>query len=453
MSDQFPDRERLEELLVASTDDSFSGPDREELNKLLRESVVARSHAAGFLFLDAALSESLGSGDAARQYSVQETDGRAEVVSFPGQRTSWIAAAALVLLSTVIVASWWNGSAQRNPVALVQSASRASGLEAGGGVGAGDWVRFEKGRVVLRFQSGAKLAVEGPARFQITGGNGAEMVQGRATVRVPGAIKGFTLDTPSEQIVDLGTSFGVDVESDGATSVAVFEGEVELRGRQHDSGPQQLSAGSSVRIAHHTEPPRLIPYEVSRFLETWQVSFGVEAVEGDLRVARPDERAIPGAVVDGGHLLVFPERESVELPAGFVLTTTEPGEYRSHRGLKREVTLDAPIVVDSYLIQFNPGGSRESGATQRFSGKLKFDRPVAGLLLQRQMLDDSDAVLGLISADFGGVFRRGINGDDEVSLAADRRTLMVSFDVINGVDQIRVLVASGFKTPQPDSLP
>jgi hypothetical protein len=104
-------------------------------------------------------------------------------------------------------------------------------------------------------------------------------------------------------------------------------------------------------------------------------------------------------------------------------------------------------MVDSFLIQFNPGQTLTSESPRRFSGTLKFDRPVVGILFRVTMLDESDTLLGLPSADFGGVYRRGINAGDEVSLAADRHTLTVSFDVLNGVDQIRVLVASNPSNP------
>ncbi len=156
---------------------------------------------------------------------------------------------------------------------------------------------------------------------------------------------------------------------------------------------------------------------------------------------------MPGKVVDSDRLLIFPERESVQLPAGFVMSATEPGAYHFPKGLKQQVALHAPVTVDSYMVQFNPGQSLTPESPRRFSGTLKFDRPVVGLLFRKAMLDESDALLGLPAADFGGVFRRGINADDEVSLSADRRTLTVAFDVLNGVDQIRVLVESDPSVP------
>lgn len=451
MSDLSFQRDRLEEFLFASANESFSVEERDELNALLLGSAAARSFAVRFLSLDAVLAESLGAGEAAIHYAEKNEKRSARVLRFPVRQKAWLAAAAAVVLIGVWVQSRRMGpedqAAVIEPVGFVQSATRTTAFKSGDVFRPGDWVRFEHGRVALKFESGAKLAVEGPADFQIVSNNGARMIRGRATIRVPGKIKGFTLDTPAEQIVDLGTSFGVQVEQDGATSIAVFEGSVELRGRHHAPVPQQLLAGQAVWVEKHSDAPSEIPYEVSDYIPTWQTSFGVEAVEGAIRIAEPIERAMPGKVVDGERLLIFPERESVQLPLGFVVSATEPGAYHIPKGLKQQVALPAPVMVDSYLVQFNPGQSLTPESPRRFSGTLKFDRPVVGLLFRAAMLDESDAMLGLPAADFGGVFRRGINASDEVSLSADRRTLTVSFDVLDGVDQIRVLVASNPSNP------
>ena len=51
-------------------------------------------------------------------------------------------------------------------------------------------------------------------------------------------------------------------------------------------------------------------------------------------------------------------------------------------------------------------------------------------------------LLTLPAIDFREIIRRRINDSDVVTLSPDRRVLHVAFDVKNGVDQIRVLVAS-----------
>lgn len=75
-------------------------------------------------------------------------------------------------------------------------------------------------------------------------------------------------------------------------------------------------------------------------------------------------------------------------------------------------------------------------------GELHFDRPIVALILQKDLLDSSDAELALPTTDVRNIFRRGINNTDVVALSPDRRVLRVDFNVKNGVDQIRVLVAA-----------
>ena len=79
---------------------------------------------------------------------------------------------------------------------------------------------------------------------------------------------------------------------------------------------------------------------------------------------------------------------------------------------------------------------------QKFQGELHFDRPIVALILQKGLLDSSDAHLALPATDFRNIFRRGINDADVVTLSPDRRVLRVALNVKNGVDQIRVLVAT-----------
>ncbi|MEM6777824.1 MAG: FecR domain-containing protein [Planctomycetota bacterium] len=356
--------------------------------------------------------------------------------------------AAAVFLVVVISMSMLRqrSSKDRSVAATVLRANSSSGFTRGDAFRIEDRIRIEQGSVVIGFLSGAKLAVEGPAEVIVAGNNRARMKHGLATIRVPGKVKGFTLDTPSEQVVDLGTSFGVAVANDGATSIAVFEGEIELRGQQHVAGPQRLVAGTSVRVEHSDEFPRDIPHSIHRYLGTWQVSFGVNDLVGDVRVATPTERQSPGQAMDRDSLLLFPERESVPLKRGYVVDATEPGNYRRpFRRRTKKIARD--VRVDSFLLQFNPVRNQNVLADQTFRGELHFDRPIVAMILQKDLLDASDSLLALPDVDFSDIYRRGINATDVVTLSPDRSVMHVALQVANGVDQIRVLVESDTNTP------
>lgn len=339
-----------------------------------------------------------------------------------------VAALFLVLASLIV-------STPGDTVATIQNARRTSDFSPGEPLRKGQVLVLSDGRVRISFQSGAILAVEAPAELQILGPNSARLRRGLVTVRVPGKIKGFVLHTPHETVTDLGTSFGVDVDHGGGTAISVFEGEIEL-GDDH-----RLLAGQSIELGNSPFAPRLIPYTEGAYSETWQISFGVEALEGNVRLAAPSERPIPGQVEDSDSLLLFPEREDVTLPKGSHVDAVEPGVYR--RPFRRSIVeLTEDLRVDSFLLQYNPARAGRISETRTFRGKLQFDRPIVALIMQKDLLAASDFVAALPGVDFRHIFRRGLNAADEVVLSPDRRTLHIAFDVINGVDQIRVLVAS-----------
>ncbi len=171
------------------------------------------------------------------------------------------------------------------------------------------------------------------------------------------------------------------------------------------------------------------------------MSFGVEQLIGEVRVASPSERHSPGLVSDGDSLLLFPEREDSFLEQGYVVDGIEPGIYqRPFR--KHTVKLKKDVRVDSFLLQYNPVRNGLGVRNQKFQGELHFDRPIVAFILQKKLLDSSDTTLALPGTDFHNIFRRGINDTDVVNLSDDRRVLRVTLNVKNGVDQIRVLVAA-----------
>ena len=428
------DFEELESLLLDSVNPEFSIADRDRLNSLLRDSGEARAFASKHLFDDALLTDSLSTEAAEASFKEKNPAPRQSSVT-------WLRIAAIVTLCLIPLPWMMNRpdspETRESAVATVQGTNRVTGLSHGQTFRAGERVEIKRGRAVLRFASGAKFAVEAPASFAITGSNGADLDFGRGTVRVPGRIKGFTLVTPTETVVDLGTAFGIEVAESGATSVAVFEGEVELQGA---SQAQRISAGQSTQSAQPRSPAQSIPHLIDAFLNTWETSFGVESVSGDLRVARPGERLAPGLAIDPNSLLLFPERENVTLPEGFAVNSTRTGLHQ--RPFRKQIEhLTESLTVDSYLLQYHPGADASTPEEQRvFTAELRFDRPVVGLILAADQLGASDTELAMPGAQLKNITRRGINIDDQVELSEDRRTLRIRMSIQDSVDQIRVLV-------------
>jgi len=87
---------------------------------------------------------------------------------------------------------------------------------------------LESGVALIEFDSGAKLALEGPARLELISAKLARLHYGNATVRCEQGAYSFSLQTPTSTVIDLGTEFGVAVDPGGQSEVHVLDGEVEV---------------------------------------------------------------------------------------------------------------------------------------------------------------------------------------------------------------------------------
>jgi hypothetical protein len=428
--------ERLEELLVASVDANFADEDRTELNAMLRSEPEARDFAAQFLATDALLADALEAGATEQSYVVKKQSRRLWIASAAGL----VAAAALALM--FVIRQNLPPTQVGEPVATIQNAHENPEFVAGQKLRSGQVLKISHGQIKIAFGSGAKLAVQAPAELKILGPNSARLQQGLVTVRVPGLTKGFALDTPAKRVVDLGTAFGVKVDPSGKTSVAVFEGEIEIGG----DAPHRHLAGTAVHVSKdHDQPDKAISYDIKSFMNTWVYSFGIDGLRGDVRFAQPDERRSPGRVIDNDSLLLIPEREGVKLPADSTLNILEPGTYEGPFSQKK--ALPEATLVDSYLLQYNPQRPSPTSKDKRFTTEVHFDRPIIGIIAHKDVLAQYDPLLAHPNADFSGQLNRGLYKNDQVTLSADRRTIRVAFDIEDGVDQIRVLVASHFSEP------
>ncbi len=86
---------------------------------------------------------------------------------------------------------------------------------------------MKSGIAQIEFYQGARVAIEGPAEFELVSSGEATCTRGKLKAEVPPQAKGFRINTPQGSIVDLGTEFGLDVNATHP-EVHVFNGTVEL---------------------------------------------------------------------------------------------------------------------------------------------------------------------------------------------------------------------------------
>ncbi|MGJ8657078.1 MAG: LamG-like jellyroll fold domain-containing protein [Akkermansiaceae bacterium] len=90
-------------------------------------------------------------------------------------------------------------------------------------------ISLRHGYSEITLENGVILVLEAPVEIEIESMALIRLVKGRLVAKVPENAIGFTVMTPSSEIVDLGTEFGMSVDDKGASEVHVLEGEVKAR--------------------------------------------------------------------------------------------------------------------------------------------------------------------------------------------------------------------------------
>ncbi|MCK4565139.1 MAG: FecR domain-containing protein [Verrucomicrobia bacterium] len=90
-------------------------------------------------------------------------------------------------------------------------------------------ISLNQGYSEITMNNGVRLILEAPIELELKSLDLIKVNHGRLVARVPKPAIGFTVLTPSSEVVDLGTEFGISVDDKGASEVHVLDGEVKAR--------------------------------------------------------------------------------------------------------------------------------------------------------------------------------------------------------------------------------
>ena len=277
------DKKRLEVLLQLYLDEGLDAEAKQELEKLLLSSPEAREIFWERTNLNSMLrqlgQESWGHDGA----TVERASTLTNLTGTHSHWRSWLIAMSFLF---AVGLAWWTlnanrqieeqGIAQKNAktenvpseeiaqddtdeseprawVALVRKTVEAEWvkgdepLKIGEAMGA-RVVRLEGGLVEMQTSRGVLLTLQGPAELEIISEMEVLCVSGRLRVDVPPSAIGFLVNTPHIDVVDLGTSFAVDVNSNHETEVHVIEGKVELVSDSKAMPVREIVQGQAVGV-------------------------------------------------------------------------------------------------------------------------------------------------------------------------------------------------------------
>ncbi|MEN6308110.1 MAG: NPCBM/NEW2 domain-containing protein [Anaerohalosphaeraceae bacterium] len=127
---------------------------------------------------------------------------------------------------------------------------------------------LQEGAITIEFDYGAEVVIEGPAEFNLNSPEDMTLYCGRLYALVPGRSKGFTVETPMAQIVDLGTEFGVKVDYDRTGEVHMIKGNASLilGTKGQTTGASQLLNANEAKYVDLSGEVKTIPVKTTDFI-------------------------------------------------------------------------------------------------------------------------------------------------------------------------------------------
>lgn len=110
----------------------------------------------------------------------------------------------------------------------------------------GRWLKLRDGWATLQFDNGVELTLFSSTQIQITDSNSVLLISGEARARVPENAIGFTVNSDSGKVVDLGTEFSIS-KRDEKLEVFVHDGLARVESVE-STDSQLLQEGHGVRI-------------------------------------------------------------------------------------------------------------------------------------------------------------------------------------------------------------
>ena len=252
-------------LASALVDGVLSAEGQADLERLLLADSAARDAFRGFMRAESILAWELAGGDVSVVQSQPEPV-RARRFALP--MTMTMAAGLLAALVIVALPTWM--LSRREPARQVIRVVMPAGEQVatltddenarwdgepfdgqGNHVASGP-LRLAEGSAQITFASGAIVAVHAPTEIEILSADRVFLRSGQITPYVPPSAHGFTVVSPSGEIIDLGTEFTVGVDATGRTDVFVIDGEVDVASghtRAHHDAPLRMTQGFGSRLA------------------------------------------------------------------------------------------------------------------------------------------------------------------------------------------------------------
>lgn len=314
------------------------------------------------------------------------------------------------------------------------------------GVREGEHIDLKSGLMRLEFGNGAVVAVESPAKFEVSSAKLINLKLGKLNAWCPESAHGFQVVTSETTLTDIGTAFGIDADPNGSSTFIVLEGSVKLK---KNNQVHLLEEGTAMSTDQHTGL-RNSTFETAPYVRTWAVNSGIVKTTGAVRPAKPDTPERLAKLYNDTEVMVIPEGRDLSFDQKIVAEISTPGhlEITTETVPTHSIPPVAGLRLNSYLVRVDPESKLKGAEHIYFQGSVTFDQPVIAIILGNSTLRETDIRFGNGKwPRIPGSHLRGLEMNyntsihDEVSLSEDRRTVTIAFQTGGSSDDIRVITA------------
>lgn len=246
-------------------------------------------------------------------------------------------------------------------------------------------IKLRSGFLRLAFDDGVEVTLQGPVEYELLAAGKTKLKSGLLTATVPPGAEGFSVNTPTAEVVDLGTAFGIDLQEDGVSRISVFEGEVEVS-TADSAETKLLKEGEAVRISSG-ESIESVEFDPDPYTKVWPVSSGIEHSTEAFRFVPPwppQQRFVRS----DEDIFIAPEGQIATLSSLLRVNLSSPGTY-SHEDELNASELPAGQQIRSFTLFFHPEKSGPRQPPTQITGSVTFDSPVLGLIVLHEELQAS----------------------------------------------------------------
>jgi len=346
----------------------------------------------------------------------------------------------LVLLAWLLP-RWSHGAANVLASVSIVSADASfegeTGLEVGSIIGAQQAINLKKGTLKIKARSGVEMIVKAPLSLVYENANRITLNSGSMFVRVPPAAIGFTVNTPESELVDMGTAFYVQRDTQKHTLVYVDQGRVDVARigeQQQKVRARELTAGEAVELpTDNLDIHRIVP-KPEQLISIRQLAghfAEIRRIDGTVRFSETcDQKTLESPQELKDRILIIPERIGYRLQTDLQLT--------GHNGAS--VSMPAGSRVSIYMLLYDPSES----AIVSPIGAVSFHQPISAIVHAAADLEKIDREISAVQTHPGIKSPlRGLEPDeDEIDISADRKTVSFHLDYSPPValDQVRIII-------------